>query len=411
VEGRLTVITPDKIEEWLKEIEDRPTSAPIILQYISNRLRDLTSRNEELLDENIALTSEKRVEEYENRIAHLEYQLELLKRQLGNDQTVSENAFNRQNEIAAPPSIMTSILIYDQKGRIVRLEIKPGSIQDGTVIGEFQEPFQGKEEQPRLMVVSSTEELLCVYNSGRVSTLPVANIPSVRHSTEAGMGKYHWNQAFVPEEAQAGEKLACLVPISNLPLAEFFVQTSRRGFVKKIRTAMAQTILGNHYIGSGVKLPLDRTFSIDLCDKLAELILVSYEGYLIRFELNKVSASSEEIIRLGTTDYLVASFVHHLGTSILVLTQIGKAIQLTDDRIALASSKRTKGQSVISSQRREKGARVVWAGLVEEDYWSVGLHQDGRILTHSIKGILDSGLLKTESQIVAFAAFSAAIGK
>ncbi len=79
------MIIPKKIEEWIKEVEERPTSASIILQYISNRLRDLTDRNEELLAENIALVSGKRVEEYEQRIAHLEYQLELLKRQLGGD--------------------------------------------------------------------------------------------------------------------------------------------------------------------------------------------------------------------------------------------------------------------------------------------------------------------------------------
>ncbi len=403
------MITPEKIEEWLKEIEERPTSAPIILQYISNRLRDLTSRNEELLDENIALTSEKRVEEYEKRITHLEYQLELLKRQLGSDQIVSENVSDSHKEIAHAPTTTTSILVYDQKGRIIRLEIKPDSIVDGSVIGEFQATLKDGEEPPRLMVAPSTEELLFVYNSGRVSTLPLSNIPSFSHST--GTEKHEWSKAYVPEEALAGEKLACLVPISNLPLAEFFVQTSRRGFVKKIRTAMAQTILGNHYIGSGVKLPLDRTLDIDLCNKLAELILVSYEGYLIRFELNKVTASSEEIIRLGALDYLVASFIHHPGMSILVLTQIGKAIQLTEDRIEITSSKRTKGQSVISPQRREKGVRVVWAGSVEDNYWSVGLHQDGIIRIHSVKGILDSGLVKSDSQILAFAVFPALIGK
>jgi hypothetical protein len=56
------VITPKKIEEWIQEVEERPNSAPIILQYISNRLRDLSDRNEQLLAENIALLSGKRFE-------------------------------------------------------------------------------------------------------------------------------------------------------------------------------------------------------------------------------------------------------------------------------------------------------------------------------------------------------------
>ena len=76
------MITPEKIEEWIKEAEQRPSSAPLIIQFIANRLRDLAGRNEELLAENIALLTGKRVEEYQQRIAHLEYQLELLKRQL-----------------------------------------------------------------------------------------------------------------------------------------------------------------------------------------------------------------------------------------------------------------------------------------------------------------------------------------
>ena len=84
------MVTPEKIEEWIKETIERPESAPLILQYISGRLRDLAERNEELLAENIALTSGKRVEEYERRIAHLEYQLELVKRQLGGELPVGE---------------------------------------------------------------------------------------------------------------------------------------------------------------------------------------------------------------------------------------------------------------------------------------------------------------------------------
>ncbi len=79
------MITPEKIEEWLKEAEERPSSMAVILQYVANRLRDLTGRNEELRAENLALRTEKRVEEYEQRITHLEYQLDMLRRQFGGE--------------------------------------------------------------------------------------------------------------------------------------------------------------------------------------------------------------------------------------------------------------------------------------------------------------------------------------
>ena len=79
------MISPDKIEEWIREVEERPSSASLILRYIANRLSELASWNEELLAENIELRSGRKVEEYESRIASLEYQVGLLKRQLGGE--------------------------------------------------------------------------------------------------------------------------------------------------------------------------------------------------------------------------------------------------------------------------------------------------------------------------------------
>ena len=65
----------NKIDEWMKEAEERPESAVTIVRLIARRLRELSERDEELLAENIALQNGTRVEEYQKRIAHLEYQL------------------------------------------------------------------------------------------------------------------------------------------------------------------------------------------------------------------------------------------------------------------------------------------------------------------------------------------------
>src|SRR5690242_17437396 len=75
-----------KIEEWMQEAEARPESAVTIVRLIAKRLGELTARNEELLAENIALQNGTRVEEYQKRIAHLDYQLDLLKRRFGADE-------------------------------------------------------------------------------------------------------------------------------------------------------------------------------------------------------------------------------------------------------------------------------------------------------------------------------------
>ena len=69
-----------KIDEWMKEAEARPESAVTIVKLIARRLRELTERNEELLAENIALQNGTRVEEYQKRIVHLEFQLKVFRK-------------------------------------------------------------------------------------------------------------------------------------------------------------------------------------------------------------------------------------------------------------------------------------------------------------------------------------------
>src|SRR5688572_27268640 len=80
-----TMSFTNKIDEWMKEAEERPESAVTIVKLVARRLRELTERDEELLAENIALQNGTRVEQYQKRITHLEYQLELLKRRFGVD--------------------------------------------------------------------------------------------------------------------------------------------------------------------------------------------------------------------------------------------------------------------------------------------------------------------------------------
>jgi hypothetical protein len=100
-----------KIDEWIKEAEDRPESALTLVRLIARRLRELTERNEELLAENIALQNGTRVEEYQTRISHLEYQLDLLKRRFGGEGAALA-------EIPAEPvePVSPSLLVYNGRG-------------------------------------------------------------------------------------------------------------------------------------------------------------------------------------------------------------------------------------------------------------------------------------------------------
>src|SRR5688572_10770763 len=122
-----------KIDEWMKEAETRPESAVMIVKLVAKRLRELTERNEELLTENIALQNGTRVEEYQKRIAHLEYQLDLLKRRFGGDESLLA-----EFPTASAETSTLSLLVYNNYGRVFRIEIDadievPGRVVDETL--------------------------------------------------------------------------------------------------------------------------------------------------------------------------------------------------------------------------------------------------------------------------------------
>src|SRR5512133_403866 len=164
-----------KIEEWMKEAEARPESAVTIVRLIARRLGELTARNEELLAENIALQNGTRVEEYQKRIAHLEYQLDLLKRRFGSDEV--EFA-----ELSIQPAVAStlSLLVYNANGRILRMEVGT----DAQTLGRVADGMLQNNEQPRLLAVPSNEEVLLLFTSGRVSTCAVNTISTVEIAAE-----------------------------------------------------------------------------------------------------------------------------------------------------------------------------------------------------------------------------------
>src|SRR5512139_3162723 len=203
-----------KIDEWMKEAEARPESAVTIVRLVAKRLQELTERNEELLAENIALQNGTRVEEYQKRIAHLEYQLDLLKRRFRTD-----GAELAELPVPAVATTTLSLLVYNTYGRILRLELNSDLLELGRIADETLQ----NNEQPRMLVVPSNEEVLLLFTSGRVSTCAVEQVSTVATGRE-----WMWADAALPDEPRAGEWLACVLPVSRLPLSEFFLQVSRR---------------------------------------------------------------------------------------------------------------------------------------------------------------------------------------
>jgi DNA gyrase/topoisomerase IV subunit A len=375
-----------KIDEWMKEAETRPESAVTIVKLVSQRLRELAERNEELLAENIALQNGTRVEEYQKRIAHLEYQLDLLRRRFGADET----AFGELPSRSTEPSTL-SLLAYNTYGRVLRVEMDSAVPALGRIVDETLQT----SEQPRLLAVPSNEEVLLLFTSGRVSTCPVESISTV----DVG-GEWMWNGAALPDEPRAGEFLVCIMPISRLPLSEFFLQVSRRGCVKKTMTSMAQSILGNHYLGKGALQKSDQAFDVTLCLKKDILAFVTLEGKLLGLDVDDLSYSAEERIKLAASDYVVASFVPHPEESMLFVTQTGKAIQREHNSLELSRSPLAKGQALISPARLEQGVRFIGAASVRDGDRIVVLDAKGNLRVHAAEKMTGSGSIEAEGLIL-----------
>ena len=372
----------NKIDEWMKEAEARPESAVTIVRLIARRLHDLTERNEELLVENIALQNGTRVEEYQKRIAHLEYQLDLLKRRFGTDESVLAEL-----PVNAAETSSLSLLIYNTYGRVLRVEMD----SEAESIGRLVDETLSSSEQPRLLAIPSNEEVLLLFTSGRVSTVSINDIPCV--DTAAG-GHWRWEEAALPDEPRAGEFLACITPLSRLPLADYFLQVSRRGCVKKTMTSMAQSILGNRYLGKGALQKLDQPFDATLCQKKDILGFVTIEGHLLGLDVDALSYSAEDRIRLTASDYVISSFVIHPEEPLLFVTQTGKVIHRQSEGLELSKSPLAKGQALIPPSRLEQGIRFIGAASVREGDRIVTLDATGELKVHSAEALIGAGSIE-----------------
>ncbi|MGZ9223067.1 MAG: hypothetical protein ACXW4Q_13245 [Anaerolineales bacterium] len=376
----------NKIDEWIKEAETRPESASLIVKLIAKRLRELTERNEELLAENIALQDGTRVEEYQKSIVHLEYQLDLLKRRFGADATTLVELPINTTETST-----LNLLVYNSHGRIFRIEINPDMQAQGRITDEMI----NDREPPRLLGTPSNEEVLLLFTSGRVSTYKVSDLPAV----DMG-GAWSWKQATLPDEPRAGEWLACITPISHLPLSDFFLQVSRRGCVKKTMTSVAQSILANHYLGKSALQKSDQAFDVTLSQKKDLFAFVTFEGHLIGLDVDGLSYSAEERIRITASDYVIASFLPRPDKSLLFVTQNGKVIHRESDSLELSKSPLAKGQALISASRLEQGIRFVGAASVRDEDRIAVLDAAGNINVYLAEAITGAGSIEAGGLIL-----------
>jgi DNA gyrase/topoisomerase IV subunit A len=391
------LISQDQIEEWIREVEERPASGALIVRFISNRLRDLTLRNEDLLAENIALRSNKRVEEYESRIASLEYQLEMLRRQVGGD-------LNGLTDLRATADQVEtiSVIIYLPIGRVLRVETRANELESGGRLAQLLSPVASNERPPRLLVTRSKEELVFLFDTGRTVTMPVAAIPAV-----AGDG-LAWKDAYLVEP-RAGEELATVAPLARLALADAIVQVSRRGCLKRMMRNSFESHLGKNYIGAGIVAKPDLNCGLVLAGKDDTVVISSREGAVLSAPVGRLPYTSEESLRLSVTDYIVSAFAVGRKTGLLFVTNTGKAVVRETGWLEAAASSKSRGQALLSTARREAGTRLSGAAAVDENDWGAALLRSGTIRAFRAAELAAFGALPdlgTDDEVIDFCTFA-----
>ena len=379
--------TRSSLEDWIREIDERPESAPSIIRAIANRLIELEKSNETLQAENIALKIENKVEEYETKITNLEYQIELLSRQV---------------QQAPTPSVEgKELLIFNHNNQVLRETVaEPRGLYSGQIIAYFSEDSTLREKRVYLKSFDSTEEILLIFDTGHVVAIPVSSLPSVPGD------EMDWNHAY-QEDPDSIEELVNILPISRLPLYEYSVQISRRGFAKRMPAKSFNTYIAQKNIGTGIRQQPDKPFNIILCNAEDTFVIVSKEGYIVSMTVDRLPFAIESIINLGTNDYIVASFVFRENTSLLIVTKDGKIVHRDTSWLTTANSFRTQGQSIFSRKVRERGTQVIAATPIEPGDWGVCLTGNGQIMAFEIEDTLNQGSIqiRNEDSLLAFTLF------
>jgi DNA gyrase/topoisomerase IV subunit A len=386
----VSVINQDKIDEWIREVEERPISAPIILRYIASRLKDLAAQNEDLRTENYQLRSGNKVDDYESRIANLEYQIALLKRQVS-------------GQMSEPAAESISVLVYHQEGQALRVEVPVVGMTSNQTAVVFQKALPESVGPIRLLVAGPHEELLFVFDSGRTAAVPVTAIPTVSRDA------LDWDGAYL-QEPVGSEKLAVVVPVARMSLAESIVQSTLRGCVKRMMRTFFESQLAKNYIGTGVKQQPDKACGLTLCGKDELFTMVSREGFLFSMEATRLPFSIEDAMKLRATDYIMSSFSLGSQDAVVIVTHNGKIIHRDFNWVEPAVTFKSRGQALFSQSRRDAGIKVAGAASVHDNDWGAALHQDGRITLHRMSDLFAAGSIPSqegEAAIVDFAVFAA----
>jgi DNA gyrase/topoisomerase IV subunit A len=284
----------------------------------------------------------------------------------------------------------------------LRFEMDPALLASGNEVASFKHGSTFPSTSTGLLVTDTQEELLFVFDSGRAVTLAAIKIPAMEKNELA------WEDGYW-QEPQALEELVAILPVAKMSLYDFCVQFTRRGYTKKAPEVSFEAHLANNFIGTGVKIQMDKTCGLLLCNKDDMVVLASREGQLAGLEVGRLPFTIEEGFRIDPTDHVVAGFLAGDKPYLVMTTENGKAVHRETGWLEPAAGLKLRGQSVISKARREAGVRLVGAASVNEDDWGLLLRKNGKLVAYRMDDVFRTGSFmgEDESEVQKFTTFSA----
>ena len=164
------MISRARIEDWIRQVQAAPAAAPIIIRQITDRLLELDAMNESLRAENLELTSGNRIRDYEKKIAELEFQMDLLRRQVSGGQAVE----------AIPPPETIDLMLYNDHGQLLHFQLAPAALVDRVIVARVGSGAMPETYRGGLVPVDPRDRLLFLYSSGRTADLACEEIPLIR---------------------------------------------------------------------------------------------------------------------------------------------------------------------------------------------------------------------------------------
>ncbi len=367
------MITRARIEDWIRQVQAAPAAAPIIIRQITDRLLELDTINEQLRAENQELTSGNRIREYERKITELEFQLDLLKRQVSGGEAPA----------AAPSPEVAEFLLYSDHGQLLRFQLAASALVDRAAAARIGGSLMPESYRVGLLPVDRRDRILFQFSSGRTADLPVEEIP-----VSQGDG-LQWEEAY-SLSLRSMEELVTALPITRLSWFSHVIQVSRFGYARKLANNYLQTFISSHNTGKGVKFEFDRVLALVLCNEEDLFVAVSKAGTALSLSAANLPVALEEILRFKVGDFLVAAGTLAAEQSLIAVTQAGVAYRQPAAWYQTSKPAERKTR-LLGGEKVEPGFALAGAAAAGEEDWGLLLREDGELFTFKVAGLSQRG--------------------